>query len=253
MKNNIFESSLGYLISKERGINKDTKDLGGFTNFGIAYGIHHKLLSEKYGINSTEDLAHISYDKMSSFYLNEIWQPYRIGEIKDEQLAMKAFEFVAATGRPLSVLGGIQALNSMNPSEAMKKINEVQSSIYAKTIERHPEQIHWKAGWDKRTKEIPSAIFYDAKKIFDEIVSGVKLYVAKHTEQSSSVPTSNVNAGSHAETPDLSLNTTNTKLGFFEQASTAKNFVDAVSNLNKVCCVNQSPEQLRVSIHKLIG
>ena len=163
-----FESALGYLLLKEQGLNVDPKDLGGVTNFGIAWN-YAKHTLPNYGIHSSEELKHIQPEQVKHYYYDVFWTGYHIDKITNDQVRMKAFEFVAATGRQLKILGGIEFLNQSDPAKAMEHIGDVQRKIYLETIRKHPEQRKWLKGWLLRTKRIPEQIAYDLKKIFADI------------------------------------------------------------------------------------
>jgi len=244
---NLFESALGYVISKEQGWSDKATDLGGATNFGIAYKKQHETL-KKYGINSPQDLKNISYEAVKGFYYDVFWKGYKLDGIINPQVAMKVFEFVVATGRNLDVLGGLNYLNKANPTDVMARIGQIQRGIYLRTIAKNPvQQANWR-GWEKRTFQIPDNIIYDAKQIFDAITSHAPIGIAIKEGESRDAGT-NIKSGSPVQVAEI----TNPKLGFFERASQSKNLTSNINDLHKVVVVNSSVEQLRAKLKPLIG
>jgi len=247
MPTNFFESALGYVISKEQGWSDKSTDLGGATNFGIAYKYQHQTL-KKYGINSPQDLKNISYDKVKAFYYDTFWKGYKLEGITNPQVAMKVFEFVVATGSSVKVLGGLNYLNKANPTDVMARIGQIQRGIYLRTIAKNPiQQANWR-GWEKRTFQIPLDVIYDAKRIFDTIVNHTSSGIKEADSRDAGYSTKIV-SGSPATVAEQ----TNPKLGFFERASQSKNLSSQINDLHKVTIGNSSVEQLRAKLKSLIG
>jgi hypothetical protein len=171
-----FNSALGYYLAHEGGWSQNPSDKGGPTNYGIAWNYHSGTLS-KYGVFNLQGLHDINYEQVSKFYKNEFWDRHGLGKLKDQRVATKALDFVAATGGEVD----ITALNNMTPEAAIRLMGQTQTEIYLKSAAKNPSQRQFLPGWLKRSASAPTSASYSAQDIFSKIKSHLRVYVDTST------------------------------------------------------------------------
>lgn len=87
MKDERFSRAIEVILKNEGGYINDPKDLGGETKFGISKRSYPHL-----------DIKNLTREQAIQIYRQDWWQRYNYENIKDEQLAIKVFDFAINMG-----------------------------------------------------------------------------------------------------------------------------------------------------------
>ena len=99
-----FAVAIPVILAHEGGYVNNPADPGGETNFGITKRDH-----------PAEDIRGMTPTRAAEIYLAEFWNPYRLGEVVDENVATKLLDMAVNLG-PRTMIRLLQrALNFLTP------------------------------------------------------------------------------------------------------------------------------------------
>jgi lysozyme family protein len=170
--NQAFESVLAH----EGGFVNHKADKGGATAFGISLRFLRSLPVAAGDINGDghvdiNDILAVTPEDARAFYKRYFWDHYRLGEIQNQQVATKLFNFFVnmrgttaalVAQRAANDLGAylstdgvmgslsIKALNGMEPSQLLVCIKWRAWEVYRAIVDDDPEQAVFMPGWRNR-------------------------------------------------------------------------------------------------------
>ena len=95
-----FEKAIPYILANEGGYVDDPNDLGGATNYGISLRFLKSINLDinNDGVIYKEDIKELTPEQASNIYLKYFWTPNRYGELKEQRVATKIFDFCVHKG-----------------------------------------------------------------------------------------------------------------------------------------------------------
>lgn len=171
-----FFIALRSTLLHEGGFSDVVQDAGGATKNGISLRFLESLPLVEGDVDGSghvdrADVIALTPEHVSGFYRRHFWDHYRIGQIKHQRLASKAFDlFVNMRGRTAArvlqraanelganlVVDGVagsktfQALNDLNTDQVMTETKHHAWQVYKQIIKNDPEQSVFRRGWQKR-------------------------------------------------------------------------------------------------------
>lgn len=171
-----FKQALVDVLKHEGGFVNHAADKGGATAFGISLRFLQSLPSAAGDVDGDghvdiDDIKALTVETAGPFYKRYFWDHYRLGEVADQRIATKLFNFfvnmrgktatliaqraandLGAGLKPDGVIGSrtISALNKVDPSQLMVCIKWRAWEVYQAIVASNPEQIVFINGWRNR-------------------------------------------------------------------------------------------------------
>jgi hypothetical protein len=168
--------AMDYVLASEGGYVNHQADRGGPTNIGISLRFLRSIDADDADINGDDrvdiqDVKSMSLEQASGLYKKYFYEPCRIDEFHNEQLAIKFFDMAVnlgpgtATKLLQGVLGvqrtgkvGVTTLAAVNAHDGAQTLKELQAALethYRTIADNNPSQKVFLEGWLKRARRMP--------------------------------------------------------------------------------------------------
>jgi lysozyme family protein len=159
----VFDTAVSKLLKREGGYVFDPKDRGGETKYGISKASYPSV-----------DIKSLTLDEARAIYLRDYWNPLRLSEFKDQNLAELLLDTAANMGtktaalylqRAAKALGQnigadgkvgpmtLKAVHAISAASLASEIVTARASRYQKIVLDDPSQKKFLKGWLSRMKE----------------------------------------------------------------------------------------------------
>lgn len=186
-----FNRAVAFTLQHEGGLVDDKADAGGITNYGISYTFLSNFLAQNpqylsmFSLKSVSQInpaiiKNLTLQQARQIYENQWWDKYNFGKLKDQPVAIKAFDYAVNMGPTPAIkllqtacqnvsgssnvtvdgqldnstINFINHLNSSQKNQLLSSYDNAACNYYYNLTVQHPVDKKFLSGWIKRADDI---------------------------------------------------------------------------------------------------